>query len=647
MDHVLEREKEHLEQIKQIAIAQTVTLEAAIAKDKDEILGQKYALREESQHAISASLWSSDGFEELVELSQQAAQTSDAITVLETRLRKVEQLKKLIQRPYFARVDFRFDDDGSVQPVYIGRHPLMDEDAFEWLVFDWRAPISSLFYRYGLGQASYEAPGGDITGDVLLKRQYEITDGQLAYYFDADMQILDDFLRQMLAHNTSPQMKSIVETIQKDQDLIIRNMACDLLMVQGVAGSGKTSVALHRVAYLMYHGLSQRLGSHDIVILSPNTLFESYISQVLPELGEESVRSYVFDDLYDMILDRPFETKHQLYEALLDNTGEDPELRRAGLSYKMSSAFIATLQGLCIPEGANIDTVIAHYRELFSRTDCLETDSAPQDASVSLETVRRDTLEGLGAGLLRYEDASAAVYLYLKCHGYNAFHGIRHVVVDEAQDYYPIQFEIMKLLFPRAQYTVLGDVHQTIGKHEQLSFYDLVGTILAKKNTTLVSLEKSFRCAQEILAFSSRFIDRPIQSFSRHCAPPRVVARAHSEDLAGLLEEINACHAEGHRSVAILCKSGKDARHLHNSMPSQMDARLVEGHTEAALTGLLILPVYLAKGLEFDAVIVWDVDSARYGTQEERQLLYIACTRALHRLTLFYEGMLSPLCLGR
>lgn len=646
MDKEFSIESKYLESTKQSANEQICFLKETSEKVKEDIIRQKREMREEAKHSISSNLWSSDNFEQLVELSQFAAQASLTMNQYENHLKSIEKLEKLLIKPYFARVDFKFDDDNTEEKIYIGRYPLMDEDNFGWIVYDWRAPISSLFYRYGIGEAYYEAPVGNISGEISLKRQYEINKGKLEYYFDADMQILDDFLRKMLAHNASNQMKSIVETIQKDQDLIIRNMSSDLMMVQGVAGSGKTSVALHRVAYLMYQGLTNRLTSQDIIIISPNSLFERYISQVLPELGEENVASFIFDELYEMILEITFQTKNQMYEDMLTCSKEDRILYKKSLTFKMSSEFVTMLNKLNIQQGMTFDKILYIYTQIFEEKDYFEHLNKKCKIKEDLEDVRLFTIKSLSADRLSYEDASALVYLYLKSNGYEEYRHIRHILVDEAQDYYPLHFHILDLMFPNAKFTVLGDINQTIGKQEKISFYEMVKCILNKRKSNLVSMNKSFRCTHQILEFSKQFIDMNIQSFSRHGETPQIIKREHADDLQSLLDEISFCKEQGYKSIGIHCKSERESVKLFEMIKSMIDIELIKSQSESDLVGTFVLPIYLSKGLEFDAAIIWDVDSSRYQTLEDRQMLYIACTRALHRLNLFYYGEVSELCIG-
>ncbi|HML49588.1 MAG TPA: helicase, partial [Clostridia bacterium] len=245
---------------------------------------------------------SSQGFLDMLEAGQDTIVLSQAAMTQADAQHDMLILARMLDSPYFARIDFRAEG-GETRPVYIGRATLMDKATLTIHVYDWRVPIASVFYRYGVGPAEYEAPAGIISGEVLLKRQYEIRRGELLYYFDANEHVLDSFLREMLSKPAAPAMKSIVETIQRDQDRIIRDMTADLLMVQGSAGSGKTSVALHRVAYLMYQGLQgRRLSPGDILILAPNATFERYISKVLPDLGEAQVRTMLFEDLLGNLL---------------------------------------------------------------------------------------------------------------------------------------------------------------------------------------------------------------------------------------------------------------------------------------------------------------------------------------------------------
>ena len=258
-------------------------------------------MREQAEQKFG-NLWASDDFEALANLNQFAQPLSVGELTREMQLEKIRSLRNMLEAPYFARIDLRYEGEDASEAVYIGRATLRDEATHELYVHDWRSPVAGVFYRFGRGPVHYAAPGGRIDCELALKRQFEIRRGALDFFFDADVEVQDGFLRAMLSQNASPRMKAIVETIQRDQDLAIRDTEHELMMVQGAAGSGKSSIALHRVAYLMYEGLASPLSAGDILILSPNALFERYIHGVLPDLGERSVETVTLERLISKTL---------------------------------------------------------------------------------------------------------------------------------------------------------------------------------------------------------------------------------------------------------------------------------------------------------------------------------------------------------
>jgi DNA helicase-2/ATP-dependent DNA helicase PcrA len=348
--------------------------ETAISIAHDDL--QEYAPRAET----ITSLYSMQGFHDMAELSQYSQSETDQIAALEKETVTIQSLKVMLDSPYFARIDFRFSGEENAESIYIGRCMLMDRNTFFIHVHDWRAPISSVFYRNGLGEASYEAPAGTIDGEVLLKRQYEIRQGNLQYFFDADIQIIDEFLRNLLSKNATPQMKTIVETIQKDQDIVIRDMDSDVLIVQGAAGSGKTSIALHRVAYLMYRELAGKLNANDILILSPSTVYEKYISHVLPELGEKNVKTMLLEDIFQGIFPQEkIQSRGEWLEQLLScQEYKQAELLKTSMAFKGSAAFVKILDRLVLDlpkkwidfRDVNYDGQCIAYREVLKSAIC-------------------------------------------------------------------------------------------------------------------------------------------------------------------------------------------------------------------------------------------------------------------------------------
>ncbi len=732
-------ENNRLNQTISIAEEQLSSLTKNSEKVREEILETKKQLREETNHSLS-NLWVKDNFYDLIEIGQYAQPISHKISEYEVEAAKIMALEKLLNSPYFARIDFKFQDEDEYENIYIGRSSLIDDDSSEIYVYDWRSPISSIFYRFGIGEAFYEAPSGKITGEVNLKRQYEINNGKLEYFFDADIQIIDEFLRKMLSQNTSSKMKTIVETIQKDQDMIIRNMEMDLMMVQGVAGSGKTSVALHRAAYLMYQGLSDKLSSNNILIISPNTLFEQYISNVLPELGEKNVNSKTFEELIIKILNGPkIETRNELLETLLSS---NDNLIKCSMEFKCSSEFVEilnrfindlprrwidfkdvyydgkhisnrqlsknrilnekraitlssrlkqletsileevhknhksrlekltdfvttykehsfeleeTARMLSISESTNLIKEIRKftelnplelYRKLFTNKSYFYSLSKGIDLPENIEDILDFSFKNLNNDVLSYGDAVALSFLNLKLNTNTGYSEIRQIVIDEAQDYYPIHFEILNLLFPKSRYTILGDINQTIGKQENLSLYERVNKILCKKKSSLITMDKSFRSTSEILEFSKKFLndDFKINSFSRNGNPPIVHSSSTLAELKdNIINEIKTSRENNYKSIGLICKTEKEASSLYESLKDEIQIKLIKSDSMATLDETFIIPIYLSKGLEFDSVLILNTDKNTYYSKDDKNLLYIACTRALHRLSLFYTGEMSPL----
>ncbi len=713
-------------------------------QDQDEAIQSAHEDMLENVAQDALGLRTAQGFDDLMEMSQYTLSVLDQMSAREKGAQEMAALQKMMDSPYFARIDFRFEWETLPEKIYIGRATLMDQKTYTMYVHDWRTPIASVFYRCGTGPASYQAPEGAVTGEVALKRQYEIHGGRLAYYFDADVQITDAYLRQLLSRPTSPKMKTIVETIQKDQDIVIRDMENDVLMVQGAAGSGKTSIALHRVAYLLYQGLSGRLQANDILILSPNTVFEEYISKVLPDLGENNVRTMLFEEIFHALLPAvPTRPRSQCVEELL-SCREDGRaaLMKSSAAFKGSGAFAEILNRLAaeLPEKwipfADIayDGQVIAQRELSKAAICHSRKIAPlamklkgleqeilekvhalhgnrmrkleafalrypehaleveafarllsiRESAALLKEIKKFTEIGLldvyrrlfgdketfyrlaagialpeniekirslackrlEAGPLWQEDAQALFYLHLKVAGCGEYTHFRQVVLDEAQDEHPLYFAILRELFPYARFTILGDVNQTIAKQADTALYAQISAMLSREKSALMTLNKSFRCTMEIWRFSARFLPPGAsgECFSRSGEEPaihRAGSLAEMEDM--LIGEVHACREKGYPSIALITKTEREAAALAARLKGRLEARLLGGGALADIRGTLILPIYLAKGLEFDAVLICGADRDHYSTEDDKKLLYIASTRALNRLNVFYTGTASPL----
>lgn len=713
--------------------------------EKENLWSRKYGLVAARREMWEESVHFSNDFEKMADVNQHLAEVANQTGTYRNTRQRVDKYERMLGSPYFGRFDFVETDSDETEKIYVGLYNVMDSKTHAIMVYDWRSPISSLFYRFEPGKAAYKAPFGEITGEILLKRQYKIQDAKLKYFFDCSVRIGDEILQEVLSRNSSVKMRNIVETIQKEQDMIIRDTENELLIVQGVAGSGKTSIALHRVAFLLYEGLGSKLGSNNILILSPNTLFTKYISSVLPELGEENVAETTVEEIFTAcfegrvktegrnmqlesliscrdplksnfrrqciqfkgsrvfktILDRflqyyerrliPFEdiyyngsvleSRQQLKSAFLNNKIGMPMAKRLQrmesqiaekvhplqkkrlerikevvrkkpehqfeiepfsrlLSIKEARAFSERLHRFTEVDCFSLYRVLFKERDLFYRlAKGLEL---PED----IDRILSDTLERLDKGPLPYEDALSLLYLKLRVEGNDIFSEIRQVVIDEAQDYYPLHYEVFKLLFPDARFTVMGDVSQAIERKADRSIYEDVAQIMGKRKTVKLFLTKSYRASYEINAFAQKLAEgqQEFHSFERHETEPMVIYQPTREMLEeALLLDIKNHLSQGFESIAVLCKTQHQADELHSRLKSKMDMKLLSGQNSEVEKGVMVLPVYMAKGLEFDVALVYGVDAGSYSTDFDRKLLYVACTRALHRLGLYYTGEKSAL----
>lgn len=725
-------EASYLERTKQV-LTQTLAQEkTAVSGQYEDVLEAK---REFLDNAMAGKYMDANQYLESIQMKASTQQAT---------VQRIKRYEDSMNSPYFARVDFK-ESGYPAEKIYIGLHSVSDEENYETYVYDWRAPVSSIFYRYELGPAEYAAPVGMIRGEISKKRQYEIKNGELCYYFDSSINIQDEILRDVLSHNASPQMKSIVETIQRQQDEIIRDTDHELLMVQGVAGSGKTSVALHRIAYLMYQGLNQSLNAQNVLILSPNALFGRYIANVLPELGEEAILSVTFEEIFrrNVHWDGSLETKNDFIEALTSSLSDDEKTeKRERTAFFASPEFCVILDhylkyvkahipfedidyngkimmnrrqmsdflyssnrtvpvekalqlisnriwdAIHLERKERMEKLVAFYRptnehrydyrqyarytsirestRMKHRIAAFTTLDYPQlfrrlltDRSLFCRMAKGlalphnweqhldATLSAMNQKKLEYGTALALMYLKQGLSG-GSYPHIKQVVVDEAQDYYPLHFQILASLFPNARFTVLGDVNQAIEKEASLSIYDEFSKALNKKSSALITLNKGFRCSYEISKFSERFLETrfPVEAFDRHGKEPEVVKAKDSTDLAKkIAAAVHSCKEDGCESIAIICKTMERAQKLFSEIKSFVDCKVVSDHSKG-ISGVSILPLYLAKGLEFDAAILDEVNVENYHSPLDKKLLYVCSTRPLHRLDVFYTGKPSPFLKG-
>lgn len=679
------------------------------------------------------------------DLSQHLLEDQRQLQAFELLTRRLNQYESMLFSPYFGRFDFKEDGEGTSDKIYVGLHNLYDDEGNgDILVYDWRAPICSIFYRNEPGHASYTAPNGEIDGDVTLKRQYCIEHSKLKYYFDCSLTINDEILQEVLAHNASPQMQSIVRTIQSEQDLVIRDTQSDLLMAQGAAGSGKTTIALHRIAYLLYHSAVSGLTSKNIVILSLSDVFSTYISSVLPQLGEENVKELTFDILAEKLTGiTPSKGRMDFNDSLIREEKADDakpgishlaylfkgsrvfaeilerflryyeqnliefediyyggeilahgdELRRTFLGDKTGLPPLSRLRRIenilnsrielaqpalhkrlekkiSAMEGHQFDfKTIARYQSIkeaqrvkaaisrFTQFDAVIIYHAlfadkrrfyeickglelPDETGVIFDfsASRLDASSPLAAGI-GYDDIAPLCYLSLLLDRHEGFEDVRHIVVDEAQDYLPMHYAVLGRLFKSASFTVLGDIGQSVETDATPRLFDDISELLNKRRPVLLKLNKSYRCSYEIMNFALKIPEaRPdIIPFERREKEPELIHCTQDELDFLLAADITAALDEGFDTAAVICKTQTQARKLFDRLRTKRNIKLLESAGEVT-RGAMILPAYLSKGLEFDCVFVPDVDDGNYGGPLSRRLLYIACTRALHRLRVYYSS---------
>ncbi|HET7560672.1 MAG TPA: UvrD-helicase domain-containing protein [Limnochordia bacterium] len=705
------------------------------------------------------------GFDDALNLIQQEKAISERARAHAADEREIVRLERLIDSPYFGRVDFaEAEPPGQRDAIYVGRSSLPKADGSDFWVYDWRAPISSLFYDAEPGPAAFTSAAGTIAGEVTLKRQYKIRDGKLLYAFDTGVTIDDEMLQEVLSKSADSRMQSIVTTIQREQNRVIRDEAHPLLIVQGPAGSGKTSVALHRIAYLLYHHRDE-LSAENFLVLSPNPIFSAYINEVLPELGEANMlqttfMAYAWRRLKgDLIIEDAFEAMERLFAANASDAqrdragtrgrgagGEADDAALAG--YKASAAYLKLLQrrvaqigagdGIAFADAVHDGEVIASADELrktfhehaflpvakrleklqnrvdylleprlkelreqfeaelrirpeyssqaeirwearnrawaifqamrdrlaaWTRIDPLaeyralwrdtarfaalarEVEGEASGLPAGFEQLRERTLAALDANRLPYEDVAPLLYLKDALEGPVPQTAIRHVVVDEAQDYSPCHYAVLRGLFPHARFSVVGDLNQRIHPRVHLRGYEELLDVFGRERAAVLRLERSYRSTAEIVAFTLELLrdGEPVLATLRSGPRPVLTAsKGRAAQHAAIARELAALQADGMQSIAVICKTAAEAKAAHAAL-RKTGAHLVSSSDADLKDGVLVIPSYLAKGLEFDAVVIYD--AAAYRTDGERRALYTACTRALHRLHVHRLGE-APLLAG-
>ncbi|GIO25814.1 RNA polymerase recycling motor HelD [Ornithinibacillus bavariensis] len=721
---------------------------------KEKKLNSKAGGLKESIIGLRKNFWEdvTVNLEELDDVIETQASIKQQAELLSERERshgeidkQLKTLERLKDSPYFGRVDFKDETDEEFEQLYIGIASLMDQNEENFLIYDWRAPISSLYYDFSPGPAHFHTVQDTIHGEISLKRQYIIRQGKIKGMFDTGVTIGDALLQAALGHNASTSMKSIVATIQKEQNKIIRNERSNMLIVQGVAGSGKTSAVLQRIAYLLYR-FRGNLTSDNLLLFSPNPLFSSYISNVLPELGETNIKQTTFIDFLREGIEKNISVESPFEQMEFTLTCKNPtvfETRKQNIRLKSSLYFkdlvdkyVSTLQtqgiqfrnitfrdailiskeqisdyfyeleeNVSLPNRMEIvskwllkELRLIQNREkdkdwVMEQVELLDKESYLQayyenqrideddfgleedilrnevvkkqfanvrsqvrkfafvnvletyfklftDWNVSplpenWDAIRTFTKENLLNRFLTWEDATAYRYFRGKLLGDQKSRSVRHLFIDEAQDYTAFQYAFIKEIFPYTRMTLLGDINQAIYTYGS-SLNPLIPEFVGENHERIV-LTKSYRSTKEIVNFTKRFAPggELIEPFDRHGEPPEIITLEEESSLVDVLTEtIHNLQDKKHETIAIICKTFHESNEIFKLLKSKVAVKQINEETYSFEKGILVLPVYLAKGIEFDAVIVPNASNNHYHQESDRTLFYTACTRAMHSLTI-------------
>lgn len=618
-------------------------------------------------------IWDSHAEMDPSEMRSMMAESDLQVSIMQGKGNYLQRLFRIQDKPYFGSIRFK-DEDGE-ENIYIGITHV--EDKLNYYVHDWRSPICSMFYDYETGPASYKAPSGIIKGEITKKRQYIIENAELKHIFDNDLNISDSLLQEVLAEESSDKMKNIVNTIQEEQNKVIRNTEDKNLIVEGIAGSGKTSVALHRIAFLLYR--IPNLTSSNVVVFTPNKVFSEYISNVLPELGEDNTYDMTFYDLlcqnineykdienftdfisryykkevinYDLvkykqsdeiiknlddyvkdILNNISFTKNLEFDGFIDISVE--ELNKM-LTYKYSNfplfERIKEMSEKIAYNNYDGNTKYARSIEKILKENLnikLDLKVIFNNFFISKYSKYKDKIDG---NYLYYEDACIFLYLKSLLVGFNTNHVIKQVVIDEAQDYNKLQYLIIKKTFKTANYTILGDSNQTINpyyKYESLK--ELTNMFEGSKYITLT---KTYRSTDKIIDYTNKILGLTLSVAIRNQKSNDIIFRNNvkKEDFVKDITYLK----DMSKSIAIITKDDKEAEEVYNMLKDDFDIMLLGGYGHIK-RDLVVVPSYTAKGLEFDSVIIYNDIDNKY-TKEDKYLYYVACTRAQHNL-IIYNG---------
>ena len=686
--------------------------------------------------------------------------------------KKLKDLKKIKSKPYFARIDFTAKGE-ALEKLYIGKLSVLDSKTQRPIIIDWRAPISNLYYDGRVGNSSYDSPGGKVEGEITLKRQYFIEEGELKKYSDIDLKANDELLQVALEEKADDRLKNIVATIQGEQNNIIRADMNKALVVQGVAGSGKTTIALHRIAYLIYN-CDKEFDPEDFMIIAPNKFFLNYISNVLPDLGVENVKQYTFEDLaYEIIgkrlkisdsneklvtiVNKEFDEinngdintiikESKLKSSIEFKTEVDSFLKEVEENYLPKKDFV--LENVRIMRYENIQKLftetykdldfekrinevkkhvfskIKNNKEIIEKTIIAKrtakikamlkdenlTEDMQREKRIEIfeETEKvlkrlnnddikivdfyfneinkkdaieyykdfidkfifdkledtilasylvRNTMKNLNKGEVTFEDLAPIIYIHYKIYGTKIKSKLRHVIVDEAQDYGEFQFSMLKTILKSNSMTILGDIAQGVHSYRGIdNWKKFIDVEFPEGDVVYTTLEKTYRTTKEIMhkanevieklpEFEKQFIVKGQPVIDRKDSIHISQMQNEDETIKECIKKIEEYTENGFKSIAIIGKDIDECKTIKKQIDKyNKNVKLIQSKDSEYNAGISIVPSYLAKGLEFDSVILFNVNDEKYkNTVLDIKLLYVAITRAMSKLDVFYTGKIAEI----
>ncbi len=644
----------------------------SLVRKKISKLGQELYDDDSKVLEFKKLIWDTHTEMDPTEMRSMMAESDLQVTIMQSKGNYLQRLFRIQNKPYFGSIRFK-EEDNEEENIYIGITHV--EDKLNYYVHDWRSPICSMFYDFETGPAYYKAPSGIIRGDITRKRQYIIEDAKLKHIFDNDLNISDSLLQEVLAEESSDKMKNIVNTIQEEQNKVIRNTEDKNLIVEGIAGSGKTSVALHRIAFLLYR--IPNLTSGNVVVFTPNKVFSEYISNVLPELGEDNTYDMTF---YDLLCQNINE-----YKDIEDFTGFISRYYKGNVTnydmikYKQSDDIIKDidnyianlLDNVCFTDNLTFDNFIEvdkeelntmlkykynrfplfeRVKEIAKRIASNNYEGSTKNASAIMKKLK-DIInikldlkyiindfyssdffkykDKLSDKYLFYEDACIFLYIKSLLVGFNTNHVIREIVIDEAQDYNKLQYLIIKKTFKTSNYTILGDTNQTINPYYKYDSLEELTSIF--DSSKYITLTKTYRSTGKIIDYTNKILGLNHVTAIRNDKASDIIFRNNvgKDDFLRDIEYLKNIS----KSIAIITKNDSEASYVYDLLKDDCSAALIDGFSHIK-RDLVIVPAYVAKGLEFDSVIIYtDVDN-KY-SNDDKYLFYVACTRAQHNLIVY------------